>query len=75
VALARHNFPLSGMTAGHIHLAHFPLLLLCAFLASCALQFRPRLPFLLLVRGVIRTFLIFVLTGVTLAWLIYPLSQ
>jgi len=70
VPLTRFHFPLA-----HIAPGHFLLFLLCAFLASCALQLRLGCPVVLLVRGLVRTLLIFVLTGVTLAWLIYPLSH
>jgi hypothetical protein len=59
----------------HIALGRFPLLLLCALLAACALRLWPGTPLRRQVRGVIRTFLIFVLTGVALAWIIYPLSH
>jgi hypothetical protein len=75
LALARVNLPVGHLALGHIVLEHFALLLLCALLAACALRLRPGTPLRLQVRGVIRTFLIFVLTGVTLAWIIYPLSH
>jgi hypothetical protein len=55
--------------------AHFPLLLLYAFLVACVLGFRSRPSVSIQVRRTLRMFCIFVLTGVVLAWLMYPLSH
>jgi hypothetical protein len=55
--------------------AHFPLLLLYALLIAAALGFRSGHSVASRFRATLRTFFIFVLTGVALAWLLYPLSH
>lgn len=63
------------MHAAFAHVGHFATMLLFGLFVSVALACLTRRTAAERVRYAIRTFLLFILIGVAIAWIMYPISR